>query len=59
VIEDKNIMIASTRRDGKATGLIGVGFHDVVFFEEHAKNLMTRRGKDWVQIKIDRIRGRN
>jgi hypothetical protein len=54
VIEDKNVIIAATRRDGKAAGLIGVGFEKSVVFVERDENLMTRRGKGGRQIRIDR-----
>ena len=54
VVKNKNRMIAATRRNRKSTSLIGVRFHDMIFFEKHGKNMMTGRSKQWFEVWIGR-----
>lgn len=63
VIKNNYMMIAATRRNRKFTSLIGVRFHDMIFFKKHGKYMTTGRSKQWFEVWIRRckwsIRRRN
>ena len=44
MVKGKNIMVAPTGRYRKSAGLIGIRFHDMIFFEKHCENMMTIGG---------------
>ncbi len=57
MVENKDVVIATTGGDVKTTGLIRVGFQQSVIGQEHDSKLMGTRRKRRSKIIVDRVGG--